>query len=534
MKYILLSLLVITSCSFKKTPAVNQASEGHEELYSMPDAPEEVELKPNIKRIIIAATNDMEGNYSVQQFRVKDDSNAKTEQTIQIGGEDAVASYFKILRDHYKNVLLVDSGDIFSPTASIEMVQEFYHSHQYDAITLGLGDFNLKLPPKINSYTQLFQEFASSSSTPLILSNLYNLKSGRHVEWKGTHPYLLKEVDGVKVGIIGLVPDDIATLTPVDNRVALFVENMLQSTLRQGRLLRSLGAQVVVVLTHQGLSCGREQAHNLKLPLDKVNFEPAKENVCDLSSPLGTFLERLPPNLVDVVISGRNHEKVANIVNNTLVMGNFGKGKSFSFAELYVDTKENKVLLDQSIIQQPVMFCREFFKETKDCYFEDLSIDHKERIPATFLGKPIQIAEESEPAVTDNFSKVDYEKAVNELEVDIAYISPTTLNTQLIALSIEGRDLVKILEEDFNSQNDKSWIPSPFEVNGEYLHLSLRGEEIKADKTYSILADLEGIQGRKVLKKHLLNTKTKSIKNQSWSSYSERDVIQTKMAAQVR
>lgn len=145
-------------------------------------------------------------------------------------------------------------------------------------------------------------------------------------------------------------------------------------------------------------------------------------------------------------------------------MGNFGKGKSFSFAELYVDTKENKVLLDQSIIQQPVMFCREFFKETKDCYFEDLSIDHKERIPATFLGKPIQIAEESEPAVTDNFSKVDYEKAVNELEVDIAYISPTTLNTQLIALSIEGRDLVKILEEDFNSQNDKSWIPSPLKL----------------------------------------------------------------------
>src|SRR5690606_1481839 len=104
------------------------------------------------------------------------------------------------------------------------------------------------------------KQFARSSSTPLVLSNLIELKTARQVEWKGAVPYVMKDLGDVKVGIIGLLPDDIATLTPVDNRVGLFVEGMLQSTLRQARLLRSLGADIIVVLTHQGIPCGHNQA----------------------------------------------------------------------------------------------------------------------------------------------------------------------------------------------------------------------------------------------------------------------------------
>jgi hypothetical protein len=533
MKYIALSLLILSACSFKKNPLSDQALEGHEELYSEPTAPKDIELPPNVKRIVIAATNDMEAEYSVQNFEIKDEHNEKP-LSVEIGGEDVISQYFSILREQYKNVLLLDSGDLFSGNSRVKDVQKFYAFQNYDAITLGLGDFNLKLPSKMNSYTEFFKSFAKSSKTPLIISNLYDLKSARHVEWKGSSPYLLKEIDGIKVGIIGLIPDDIAKLTPVDNRVALFVENMLQSTLRQARLLKSLGADLIVVMTHQGLSCGREIAQERKLPLEKVNFDPKKEGVCDLSSPLGTYLERLPPNLVDVVIGGRNHEKVANYVQGTLVLSSFGKGKSFSYAEFFVNTKENLVLKDIAVVHQPVMFCHEFFKETSDCYFKDPSVDHEERIPASFLGKKINAKKTENKTTRQALPEVDFGKALSQLEADIAYIAPSSRSSQLVTLKIEGKLLIKMLEEDFNGKLAGNWFPSPFRMEKDYLKITLQGEAIDAQKDYTVLADLEGIQSLYNLKRHLLSSKTKSLMNKSWSSFSITDTVQTKMAAQLR
>lgn len=533
MKYIALSLLILSACSFKKNPLSDEALEGHEELYAEPAAPKALELPPHVKRIVIAATNDMEAEYSTQSFEVKDEDNEKP-LTIEIGGEDVISQYFNILREQYKNVLLLDSGNLFSGDTSVKKVQKFYASQNYDAITLGLGDFNLKLPPKVNSYTEFFKKFAQSSKAPLVISNLYDLKSARHVEWKGTSPYLLKNIDGIKVGIIGLIPDDIAKLTPVDNRVALFVENMLQSTLRQARLLKSLGADLIVVMTHQGLSCGREIAQERKLPLEKVNFDPKKEGVCDLSSPLGTYLERLPPNLVDVVIGGRNHEKVANYVQGILVLSSFGEGKSFSFAEFFVNTKENTVLKDMTVVHQPVMFCHEFFKETSDCYFKDPSVDHEERIPARFLGKEIHTDKSKNKMTRKTLPEVDFEKALAELEADIAYIAPSSQKSQLVALKLPGKVLIKILEEDFNGKLKDNWYPSPFRLEKDFLEISLQGEAIDTQKDYTVLADLEGIQSLHALKKHLLSSKTRALMNQSWSSFSMSDSVQTKMAAQVR
>lgn len=389
MKYFFFAALIIAGCSFKKDPLVNQVHNGHTELYSEPDAPKSFD-NDDIKRIIIAATNDIEGNFNPQPVSFKDEYE-KGFQSIQIGGAQTMSAYFQVLREKYKNVLLVDAGDMFSSKVALKEVQLFYKNNSYDALTVGLNDFNLKLPRGVSSSSEIFRNFAKGSDVTVLLSNLYELKTARSVEWPGTAPYRLKEVSGVKIGIIGLIPDDIVALTPVDNRVGLYVEDMLTNTLRQARLLRSMGADIIVVLTHQGLQCGHQLAQETKLPLEKVNFEPRATGVCDLTSPLGTYLTRLPPHLVDVVIAGRVQEKIANYVNGTLVLSNFGDGKSMIYAEFFYDKQRKKIIKDMTRVHQPVMFCQEFFKETDDCFPHDPSVKHKERVPAKFLGKKINL-----------------------------------------------------------------------------------------------------------------------------------------------
>lgn len=529
MKYLLCILILATSCSYKKS---NQTLKGHEELYTEPEEPKLSELAADEKRIVIASTNDLHGNYSPVKYTFKDVHN-KDEQSIMIGGESVMNTYFNILRSTYKNVVLVDSGDIFSTASSWQDAEAFYRKNNYDAVTVGLRDFNLRVPEKTGTNSGLFQEFAKSSKVPLLLSNLYELKTARVVEWEGTKSHIIKEVDGVKVGIIGLIPDDIVAQTPVNNRVGFFVENMLQSTLRHARLLRSLGADMIVVLTHQGIDCNTELSIAQKLPAAKVNFEPKLDNVCDLKNVLGVYLERLPPNLVDVVVAGRNHMKTANIVNGMVVMSGFPDGRSFNYSELVINTKTRKLNKEKTVIHQPVSFCHEFFKETSDCYFEDSSVDHKRRIPATFLGQKILADQTAAAPDTKILKAANPAKSIASFNADLSYVPESSGDTQLFILKLKGHELVKVLEEDYNRGRTNLWQPSPFLMKEGELIVSIGGTDLDLNKTYSILTDLESVQSHSFFVKKVTSYESEALMNHSWNSIEE-DQVSSQLAAQVR
>src|SRR5690606_33936693 len=105
MKLIFFCLLIVSACSFKKTPLENQTLKGHQELYSEPEAPNPVESNPLEKRIVIASTNDIHGNYRPELVTFKDEHQNEL-QNIRVGGVDVMKNYFSILREHYKNVVL--------------------------------------------------------------------------------------------------------------------------------------------------------------------------------------------------------------------------------------------------------------------------------------------------------------------------------------------------------------------------------------------------------------------------------------------
>lgn len=528
----LILLLVAGACSFKKNDLANQTQNGHEELYSEPDR-EIDDLKPGQKRIVITATNDIGGSLGTRALKIKDRHN-KDALHIEVGGVDFLSSYLKILRQKYKSVLLVDSGDILPPEVEdYPAVQEFYSAMKYDALVPGLSDLSMRSASGVNPVKQ----FSENSSVPVLASNLYELKTAMGIDWKGTSAYQLREIDGVKVGIIGILPDDITTLTPFNNRVGLYVESMLQSTLHQARRLRSLGAQVIVVLTHQGLDCGNAIAESSKLPLSKVNFEPAKDGVCDLRSPLGAYLQRLPARLVDVVVAGRNHRKVANLINGVAVISSFEAGKSFSYAEVIVDEKTGRP--EETVIHQPVMVCREFFKETNDCYTEDPSVNHRERIPARFLGVQVDRDEEVRTKFKKFFDDVSvgrlpvYEDILRKTNSDIVY-KESSGNTHLVALELSGSELSRWLEESYNLEDTASWLPDPFRRSGETLRLMVNGEEISAAKTYRVLTDIESLQAKAPLHKLITSVKLRSFQDLNWQTLPSVDEVTVTAAGPAR
>ncbi len=525
MNYILCLLLAV-ACSFKKT---NQTLKGHEELYAEPE-PQLLRLSTDERRIVVAATNDLHGNLA--PLDVSFDDQKKQKQSVRIGGQPVITQYFQILRETHKNVLLVDSGDILGKASDTTAMASFLKTNQYDAVTVGLRDFNLKVPSAIGGTRDLFQRFAREISTPLLLGNLYDLKTARVVEWEGTKSHLLKEMDGVKIGIIGIIPDDVVGQTPVNNRVGFYVESMLQSTLRHARLLRSLGADLIVVITHQGIDCHSRLSEEGRLPTDKVNFEPALERACDLRSPLGEYLDRLPPNLVDVVVGGRTEEKMANIVNGIVVLGGFPDGKSFSHVELVVDVNSRQLNREKTVVHQPVLFCHEFFKETNDCYTGDPTIDHSQRTSARFLGKPISPTQEGKSAMPRRREALEVQRAMVLNDAELSYVNASSGDTQLLVLKLSGRELVELLEEDYNSGMKDFWWPSPFLLKQNDLTVSIAGEALDTGRSYRILTDLESAQMHPRLVKRVSSTDVESIVHSSLRSLE--DAVGTGMAASAR
>ena len=536
----LLCFALLASCSFKKNLLENQTKEGHTELYSEPDEMEVKKIK-DYRRVVIASTNDLHGHYQGHSLEFNDQHN-KGKQIINIGGVDFISQYFKILRQEYGSLLLVDSGDIFSPHVSeMEFVQDFYSELGYDALTIGLNDFNLKLPKKYPSTGDFLKDFASKSKTPILLSNLYELKTARLVDWTGTLPYILKEVNGVKIGFLGILPDEIVSKTTVDNRVGLYLDNMLQATLREARHLRSLGAEMIVVLTNQGIRCGDELAQDLNLPLSKVNFEPSKTDTCDLKSPLGEFLNRLPPNLIDLVIGGGNEIKTVNFIGNTLIMNGVGDGKSFSYAEFFFDAKSGKINRAKTIVHQPVFFCQEFFKETKDCFHEDPSVDHQARTKATFLGHEVNPDTslhqkfhyffEKKSSQSKNFLQ-DVFSILNTYHGDISFTSGRNEEAKLVLVDVNGAELIKILESDFNAGAARRWIPSPYHMVGKNLQLTIKGLEISPSLHYKILADIEDLQAHGLLRSYISRASNKGLHHVSWSDPgTESDIVSSSLSA---
>jgi len=527
MKVALALVLLLGACSFKKKPLSNQVLKGHSELYSYPGAPS-IEDPEKFIRLSIASFNDLEAQLSPLNIEFKDKKN-KEAQSIRIGGAEVIAQYMKILRDNSPNTLLLDSGDIFAPDISAQDIMKFYQDLGFDALTLGMNDFNVKLPEGYQSSPQYFKDFAAASKTPLVLSNLYDLKTARHIEWQGVKPYLLKDVGQLKVGIIGIIPDDIVGKTTVDNRLGLFVENMLQSTLRQARLLRSLGANMIVVLTHQNINCGHEIANEKKLPLEKVNFEPRNQDICDLTNILGEYVKRLPPDLVDLVIGGRSEQKAANYVGNTLVLSGFAKGVSFNLADFYFDKKTKQLQTELTQIYQPVMTCHEFFQETQDCYYKDETVNHRKRVPAKFFGVEITPVQAQD---TSAFLNIDYQRALKELELDLIFNLKKKGITKILKFEISGHDLIKLLEEEYNLGHSKFWQPNPFSTNKRSISLTIGGNQISRDKTYKVGLDLESRNESVIFLNRLKENDFTLLPNLSWNDFTFSDKVSTKLAAQ--
>lgn len=174
------------------------------------------------------------------------DSHARVEEAEFDGmGFAKLSAIVKEKRANDPNTLLLDAGDTFhgSNFATLvrgESIPQVMNEVGYDAMAAGNHDFDY-------GYERLL-ELREIADFPVLSANV-KYPDGRLV----LEPYVVKTVDGVKLGIFGLTTPETTFKTHPDNVAGLVFEDPAAVAQEMVAILKSQDVDAIIAVTHLGI-----------------------------------------------------------------------------------------------------------------------------------------------------------------------------------------------------------------------------------------------------------------------------------------
>jgi 2',3'-cyclic-nucleotide 2'-phosphodiesterase (5'-nucleotidase family) len=254
---------------------------------------------PARAHVVILSTTDMHGRvFPIDYYTNKYDNVGITK----------VATLVKEARKNDPDLLLVDSGDTIQGTPL-----EYFHNKRnnappdpmmlamnalrYDSMTVGNHEYNFGL--------RVLEKARSEAKFPWLSANTYETQA------KGdptTHytPYIIKEVQGVRVGVLGLTTPGVPNWENKPNYAGLEFHETVSEAKKWVAVLRSVGkVDVVVIAMHMGIE---EDLRTGQMNPSQV----ANENAA-------IAIARQVPG-VDVILMGHTHREVTDLIVNGVLL----------------------------------------------------------------------------------------------------------------------------------------------------------------------------------------------------------------------
>ena len=268
---------------------------------------------PDRVQITILGTTDLHGNINAIDYYTNKPDNR---------GLAKIATLIKRIRKEQPNTLLIDSGDTIqgSPLESVhgrknnqppDPMMLAMNSLNYDAMTVGNHEYNFGL--------KVLEKARSEAKFPWMSANTYDVaKAKPHYQ-----PYIVKEIAGVRVGVLGLTTPGVPNWDNPPNYAGLVFHEPLAEARKWVPILRDKEkCDVVAIAMHMGLEedLRSGEVNPGQVPHENEAIAIAKE---------------VPG--VDVIFMGHTHREVPSLYVNgvLLTQANFW-GKHLARADLYL------------------------------------------------------------------------------------------------------------------------------------------------------------------------------------------------------
>ncbi len=264
--------------------------------------------------ITILSTSDLHGHiYPLDYFR----------QTEADHGLARIATLIHAERRLAPDLLLIDSGDTIQGTplayhharknnAPVDPMMLVMNALRYDSMTVGNHEFNFGLP--------VLEKAQREANFPWLSANTYHVGTDE----PAFAPYILKEIQGVRVGILGLTTPGIPKWENPENYAGLEFRETIQDARKWVRLLRDRElVDVVVIAMHMGL-----------------DYEPAtgRGDVGDvLHENAALSIARDVPG-IDLILMAHTHRDIPSLVINNVLLAQASKwGQRLVKAEIFLE-----------------------------------------------------------------------------------------------------------------------------------------------------------------------------------------------------
>jgi 5'-nucleotidase/UDP-sugar diphosphatase len=230
----------------------------------------------NIKQVTILHWNDFHAHNQPQKG-TKKNSETGTEDTYYYGGTGSMLGWVKKFRTD--NTLVLNAGDDFQGTPISNFTRgrsqiELLNLFNLDAFVIGNHEFDYS-DASLDSALQM-------ANFDYLSANVY-LKSKARLIGK---PYVIKDINGVKFGIIGITAPDLRELSVPKNLTdveMLNTDSVIQVGINE---LKSQKCNVIILLAHDGIDNDKKLADKFYGDVDIIVgahshtplFKPVVEN----------------------------------------------------------------------------------------------------------------------------------------------------------------------------------------------------------------------------------------------------------------
>ncbi len=245
-----------------------------------------------------------------------------------VGGAAFYKYVNELKKDNSDNLLILDAsnfyqGSNFGMNDKGESMIEWMNMIEYDAFVPGQYDF-------IFGYENL-NSIIDNAKFPMLASNLNCNECFNNIK-----PYVIKNINGVNVGILGIVNSEIPELIPESKLGNITFSYEVESMKKWVPDMKNNGADIIIVLTSSGVPWDREEVYE--------NFIKNKNANQSLNAiEMGYFAEG-----VDLIVSGGISKgyKTAwyDPQSHVYTIQNYGNGTSFGHVKLKIDKEHKKFL----------------------------------------------------------------------------------------------------------------------------------------------------------------------------------------------
>jgi 2',3'-cyclic-nucleotide 2'-phosphodiesterase / 3'-nucleotidase / 5'-nucleotidase len=242
-----------------------------------------------------------------------------------VGGIEYLAAYLKQREALNPNTLMLHAGDAVGASRPVSALLQdeptinFLNEIGFDLGTIGNHEFDEGVAEMLRlidggPHKNTVEKYGAfeGANFPYVAANVVYEKTGKNI----LNPYVIKEIEGVKIGFIGVVTTETPSIVTASGVAGVKFTDEVEAINKYSAELKSQGIEAIVVLAHNP---GTSATDGTKQTGEVVQFANEVDDE------------------VDVIFGAHDHKYLNSTVDGKLLVQSYSYGTAFSDIDLMID-----------------------------------------------------------------------------------------------------------------------------------------------------------------------------------------------------